>query len=105
MCAGGKSKNLASLRRQLPDDISLPSSVALPFGSFERALSEKINQNAAATVRELSKALDKAGADGIPTELAGLRKAVLGLEPPEALVTEVLRSSMTAFQGMPLPMY
>lgn len=87
--AGGKSRNLASLRSQLPENIHLPRSVALPFGSFERALSEKVNQDTAATVRDLVKALDKAGSEGVPGELRKLREAVLKLQAPEALMQEV----------------
>ena len=40
---GAKSKNLAALRGQLPDWISLPGSVTLPFGCFEEALDAKEN--------------------------------------------------------------
>ncbi len=32
---GGKSRNLAGLRGELPSDIALPASVTLPFGCFE----------------------------------------------------------------------
>lgn len=35
---GAKSKNLAGLRGRLPDWISLPASVTLPFGCFEEVL-------------------------------------------------------------------
>ena len=63
--------------------------MAIPFGSFERALSEKLNQGTAARVRELTKALDSAAPDGVPSELADLRAATLTLQPPEALKTEV----------------
>ena len=88
--AGGKSRNLASLRNQLGEDIHVPRSVALPFGTFERALAEKLNQGTAATVRDLSKALEKAGSEGVPGELRKLREAVLKLKAPEALLKEVL---------------
>ena len=48
-----------------------------------------MNQETAANVRDLLKGLDKASPGGIPQELDKLRKAVLKLQPPEALVTEV----------------
>lgn len=88
-CSGGKSLNLATLRNQLPEGISLPKSIALPFGSFERVLLEKNNQAVANQVRDLLKNLEKAKPEGIPQELQQLRKVVLSLQPPSALVTEV----------------
>ncbi len=89
MFVGGKSGNLARLRSQLPEAVLLPRSVALPFGTFERVLSEKVNQHTAGTVRDLSKTLDKAAAEGVPAELGKLREAVLKLQAPEELVKEV----------------
>ena len=41
---GGKSNNLNGLRGRLPDSIHLPTSVALPFGAFEKALLEEANR-------------------------------------------------------------
>jgi alpha-glucan,water dikinase len=41
---GAKSKNLGALRGQLPDWVSLPSSVTLPFGCFEEALDDPVNK-------------------------------------------------------------
>ena len=68
----------------------MPQSVALPFGAFERALTDTINQDTADTVRNLGKALEKAGSEGVPGELRKLREAVLKLKAPKALVKEVL---------------
>lgn len=54
---GGKSGNLAKLRGQLPDDIAVPASVALPFGTFEKVLKDDVNKEAAAAVAKAQKAL------------------------------------------------
>ena len=54
---GGKSGNLAVLRGKLPKSIAVPASVALPFGTFERALGDDINRDAAASVAKLQKEL------------------------------------------------
>lgn len=54
---GGKSRNLATLRAALPSTIAVPSSVALPFGTFERALKEKTNATAAENIAALQKKL------------------------------------------------
>ena len=41
---GAKSRNIANLRGKLPSWIRLPTSVALPFGVFEKVLEENINK-------------------------------------------------------------
>jgi hypothetical protein len=45
------------LRGRLPSDIAVPSSVALPFGTFERTLREKANAGAAKAIAALQKQL------------------------------------------------
>ena len=37
---GGKSRGLAALRQANPEGVGIPSSVAIPYGSFERALEQ-----------------------------------------------------------------
>lgn len=54
---GGKSLHLATLRAALPKGIAVPSSVALPFGTFERVLADNANAAAAAKVAEDQKKL------------------------------------------------
>lgn len=54
---GGKSMSLASLRSKLSDTVAVPSSVALPFGSFERTLSHRSNTSAARQIAALQKQL------------------------------------------------
>jgi len=74
----------------LPADISLPASVALPFGTFERVLAVEANSAIAAEVKALLNKLDKASdSHGVPQELAALRKLVIGVKAPQSLVTEV----------------
>jgi alpha-glucan, water dikinase len=45
--AGGKSNNLKRLRNTVPEWIRIPHSVALPFGVFEKVLTEKENSASA----------------------------------------------------------
>lgn len=41
---GAKSRNIAYLKGKLPSWIGIPTSVALPFGVFEKVLSDNRNQ-------------------------------------------------------------
>lgn len=41
---GAKSRNIAYLKGKLPSWIGIPTSVALPFGVFEKVLSDSRNQ-------------------------------------------------------------
>ena len=45
------------LRGKLPESIAVPSSLALPFGTFERVLKDAVNKEAAAAIAELQKKL------------------------------------------------
>ncbi|GBG63702.1 hypothetical protein CBR_g39013 [Chara braunii] len=94
---GAKSRNIVGLRGKLPSWIKLPNSVALPFGVFEKVLSDKINKDVAKEIEALSKELHA----GDLSKLKEIRKAVLGLKPPQELVTE-LREKMIS-SGMPWP--
>jgi alpha-glucan,water dikinase len=89
---GGKSCNLARLRRQLPEWIHVPVSVALPFGAFERVLKLGINQELAGRYQALTRQGDKAADE---KTLAALRECVLALPAPEELRTE-LHEAMNA---------
>jgi len=88
---GGKSNNLGRLRQRLPDWISLPASVALPFGVFEKVLRSEANRAVDTEYGDLCRSLD-----GEPEKLdllAGLREVILKMQaPPELLAA--LRSSM-----------
>jgi len=95
---GGKSCHLARLRRQLPEWIHLPVSVALPFGVFDRVLKLGINKEMARRYQELTRQIEKEAAEGT---LAALRETVLGLLAPEELpaaLHDVLHAT-----GLPWP--
>lgn len=85
---GNKALNLAALRSQkLPDWIHIPASIALPFGTFERVLSDPANAAAAATVAGALKELAAATrGEGIPPVLRTLREIIrTQLMAPESL--------------------
>ena len=86
---GAKSKNLASLRGKLPEWISLPSSIALPFGSFEAAISSSINADIAS---QLQKSV-KDARNGDTKALSTCRELIMGMEIP-AEVQEDLAQTM-----------
>src|SRR5262249_52875284 len=78
---GGKSWHLAQLRAYLPDGIALPSSVAIPFGVFEKVLSLPANKSIATRYAELARKSQKED----PELLLALRKTVLELNHPPDL--------------------
>jgi hypothetical protein len=41
---GAKSRNIANLKRKLPSWIKVPTSVAIPFGVFEKVLEDERNK-------------------------------------------------------------
>lgn len=41
---GAKSRNIAYLKGKVPSWVGIPTSVALPFGSFEKVLSDELNK-------------------------------------------------------------
>jgi alpha-glucan, water dikinase len=85
---GGKSNNLNGLRGRLPDWIHLPTSVALPFGCFEKALEASPNQELR---REYETLL--ATAESNPAEvLAQVRELLLKMTSPPGLKEELLRT-------------
>jgi alpha-glucan, water dikinase len=82
---GGKSNNLNGLRGRLPDWIGLPASIALPFGVFEKVLTDGGNRE----VRREYEAL-LASAEKNPAEvLARVRETVLKLAAPAGLREKV----------------
>lgn len=94
---GAKSRNIAHLKNKLPSWIKVPTSVALPFGVFEKVLSEGLNKDVAAKIKTLEDSLKK----GDFSKLHEIRQTVLGLQAPENLV-EDLRSVMKG-SNMPWP--
>jgi alpha-glucan,water dikinase len=74
---GGKGLNLSALRGKLPATVGMPSSIAFPFGTFERVLSDSANATVAKAVAAAEKELaaTKAGT-GIPAALRVLRQTI-----------------------------
>ncbi|KAG0553488.1 hypothetical protein KC19_12G015100 [Ceratodon purpureus] len=94
---GAKSRNIANLRGKLPSWIRLPTSVALPFGVFEKILAEATNKDVATKIASLSKQL----AAGDFSKLKDARATVLGLKAPPALIEELKKTLKGS--GMPWP--
>lgn len=95
---GGKALNLAALRGKLPKDIGMPSSIAFPFGTFERVLADPINAIAAAEVAAAEKELAAvAPGSGIPPMLKVLRNTIrTQLTPPAELITAASAAAVSA---------
>jgi len=86
---GGKSNNLRRLQGKLPERIGLPTSVALPFGVFERVLAEEKNKEIAKHYEELIRRMDE-DAKKVSDEVLGeLRKAILALNAPDELASSL----------------
>jgi alpha-glucan,water dikinase len=96
---GGKSNNLIRLKGTLPEWLYVPASVALPFGVFERVLSEEGNKEMAGRYEELSQKADQEeGAQGVLDEL---RKMVMALEAPAEMASPLRLKMKEA--GLPWP--
>ena len=86
---GYKSNNLRRVQEKLPEWISLPSSVALSFGVFERVIAEENNKEIAKKYNELVRRIDAEPEKGSTEVLAKLRKTILALNPPYELTTSL----------------
>ena len=85
---GGKANNLNGLRDRLPDWVHLPTSLALPFGAFEKALGDDSNR----ALRREYEAL-VAAAEQNPVEvLSRLRALLLEMAPPAELKESLLQA-------------
>ncbi|CAL5038507.1 unnamed protein product [Urochloa decumbens] len=94
---GAKSRNIAYLKGKVPSWVGVPTSVAIPFGTFEKVLSDGLNKEVAQNVEKLKSRL----AQEDFTALGEIRKAVLNLAAPTQLVKE-LKEKMIG-SGMPWP--
>lgn len=94
---GAKSRNISYIKGKLPTWIGIPTSVALPFGVFEKVLSEDSNKAVAGKLDILKKKLK----DGDFGTLGEIRETVLQLAAPPSLVQE-LKTKMQG-SGMPWP--
>ncbi|KAF8378257.1 hypothetical protein HHK36_029596 [Tetracentron sinense] len=93
---GAKSRNISYLKGKVPSWVGIPTSVALPFGVFEKVLPEDSNQAVADKLSTLKKKLG--GEFSTPSEI---RKTVLQLAAPPQLVQELKNKMQSA--GMPWP--
>ncbi|KAK9060237.1 hypothetical protein SSX86_020941 [Deinandra increscens subsp. villosa] len=94
---GAKSRNIAYLKGKVPSWVGIPTSVALPFGTFEQVLSDELNQGVSEKLQILKEKL----AAGDFDVLEEIRKTVLELVAPPLLVQE-LKNKMQS-SGMPWP--
>lgn len=94
---GAKSRNIAYLKGKLPSWVKIPTSVALPFGVFEKVLSDNVNKGVATKLQVLKKKL--AGGEFIT--LGEIRKTVLELSAPPELVKKLKEKMQNS--GMPWP--
>jgi alpha-glucan,water dikinase len=94
---GAKSRNIAYLRGKVPSWVRVPVSVALPFGVFEKVLSEDMNKG----VAEKIEALGKLVAKGDFSKLDEIREIVLQMDAPSQLVDELKEKMQSA--NMPWP--
>ncbi|XP_044343564.1 alpha-glucan water dikinase, chloroplastic isoform X2 [Triticum aestivum] len=94
---GAKSRNIAYLNGKVPSWVSVPTSVALPFGTFETALSDNTNKEVAQKLQILTDKLNQ-GEFGALNEI---RNVLLNLTAPTDLVKE-LKEKMQG-SGMPWP--
>lgn len=84
---GGKSNNLVRLQGKLPEWITLPDSVALPFGIFDKVLSLGKNSKVAGAFQKLLSRIK----ENPEKRLSEIRKILLTLEPPGKLSADLLR--------------
>ncbi|XP_009631505.1 alpha-glucan water dikinase, chloroplastic isoform X1 [Nicotiana tomentosiformis] len=94
---GAKSRNIAYLKGKVPSWVGIPTSVALPFGVFEKVLSDEINQGVVNKLQILTKKLS----EGEFSALGEIRRTVLELLAPAQLINE-LKEKMQG-SGMPWP--
>ncbi|KAL8157061.1 alpha-glucan water dikinase, chloroplastic isoform X2 [Apium graveolens] len=94
---GAKSRNIGYLKGKVPSWVGIPTSVALPFGVFEKVLSDDLNKGVAEKVKILQNKLEEEEL----SVLQEIRKTVLEIQAPPQLVQE-LKSTMQS-TGMPWP--
>ncbi|XP_042064044.1 alpha-glucan water dikinase, chloroplastic-like isoform X2 [Salvia splendens] len=94
---GAKSRNIAHLKGKVPSWVNIPTSVALPFGTFEAVLSDNLNQ----VVVEKLLVQKKKLYEGQSSFLGELRNTVLELSAPPQLIKELKEKMQSS--GMPWP--
>ncbi len=87
---GGKSSHLRQLRGKLPEWISLPTSMAVPFGVFEEVLARQENRDFADKITEFLQMLEKEkNTHKTGERLALIRETILGIKAPSELAGSV----------------
>ncbi|KAJ4851076.1 Alpha-glucan water dikinase 2 [Turnera subulata] len=86
---GAKSCNIRFLIERVPSWIKIPTSVALPFGTFETVLSDDSNRDIAKNISSFLRSVQ----GGDLTKLQAIQDAVLQMKAPSALSNE-LKSKM-----------
>ncbi|XP_063943911.1 alpha-glucan water dikinase, chloroplastic isoform X3 [Daucus carota subsp. sativus] len=94
---GAKSRNIGYLKGKVPSWVGIPTSVALPFGVFEKVLSDDLNKGVAEKVHILQNKLE----EGEFNVLQEIRRTVLALAAPPQLVQELETKMRNS--GMPWP--
>jgi len=89
---GAKALNVEALRGKLPPWVSLPTSAAIPYGTFEEVLGKQPHSSAARRIEAVVDAV----AEGDATALAPVRLAIKQLRPDQ----EVKRELEACFQGI-----
>jgi alpha-glucan,water dikinase len=92
---GAKSRNLKALRGRLPDWISVPAGIALPYGVCERVLDEPGNQSRAVRYHKLVSQLPSSNEE-VPSILSELRRLTLHLDAPPGLEDELRKVMVEA---------
>lgn len=98
---GGKSNNIKKMVGRLPEWVHLPSSVAIPFGIFERVLGENENRDVAGRCEELIGRLGGGDGHGDEETLSRLRSTILELDAPGELAATLKKVMFAA--GLPWP--
>ncbi len=87
---GYKSTKLKGTYAQLPSWINIPTSAALPFGVFEKVISEELNKGAAERFEGLLRQLDNIEENQRSMVLAELQKVIYDIKAPDELVKSLI---------------
>lgn len=107
---GGKALNLKKLHAMAGEqeglseaEISVPASISLPFGTFEKVIKDPKNKKVRDKIKALRGKLDSFSSSkqqdsaGVPKELTELRAIISGeLVPPQALTEAIIQKANIA---------
>ena len=96
---GGKSNNLNRLLGNLPPWIWVPRSAAIPFGVFEKVLTDETNKETAGRYNKLLEKISRADSTSHSGILKRLQQTVRELRPPGTMIS----SLQHAFEETGLP--